>query len=84
MSLLSSNTVESPNPLSELIADEVYFLLDSEGLINQKSLRNYQIRKKFKEMRAENIGANIAINAIRDEYPYLQFDTLRKIVYDIK
>ena len=84
MSALSSNNLEALNPLSDLISDDVYFLLESEGLINQKSLRNYQIRQKFLELRSEKVGANVAISVIRNEYPYLQFDTLRKIVYDIK
>lgn len=72
------------NPLSELISDETFDLLHSKGLINQKSLRDYQIRKKFKNLRGQNINASDAIDLLRQEYPYLQFDTLRKIVYNIK
>ncbi len=75
---------EVGNPLSELISDDVYQLLESQGLINQKSLRNYLIRRKFKQMRNSEIGAAQAISQLRSEYPYLQFDTLRKIVYNIK
>ncbi len=75
---------EVGNPLSELITDDVYQLLESQGLINQKSLRNYLIRQKFKQMRRREIGAAKAISELRAEYPYLQFDTLRKIVYNIK
>jgi len=75
---------EVGNPLSELITDDVYQLLESQGLINQKSLRNYLIRQKFKQMRRSDIGAAKAIAELRSEYPYLQFDTLRKIVYNIK
>ncbi len=71
------------NPLSELISDEIFELLQSRGLINKKSLRDYEIRKKFKQMRNANISAAEAINRLRDEYPYLQFDTIRKIVYHI-
>ena len=75
---------ESPNPLSELISDETFNLLNSKGLLNEKSLRDYKIRKKFKNLRQSNVTASDAIDLIRDEYPYLQFDTLRKIVYHIK
>ncbi len=71
------------NPLSELISDEIFEMLQSRGLINKKSLRDYEIRKKFKQMRNANISAAEAINRLRDEYPYLQFDTIRKIVYHI-
>lgn len=71
------------NPLSDLISDDIYELLSSQGLIDEKSVRDYQIRKKFKQLRASKISAGDAIDAIREEYPYLQFDTIRKIVYQI-
>lgn len=74
----------SSNPLSELISDETFNLLNSKGLLNEKSLRDYQIRKKFKSLRSSNINASDAIDMLRKEYPYLQFDTIRKIVYHIK
>jgi hypothetical protein len=69
------------NPLAELISDDVYNLLISRGLIDEKSVRDYIIRKKFKNLRANKISASDAIETLREEYPYLQFDTLRKIVY---
>ncbi|MHB8853333.1 MAG: hypothetical protein ACYC6P_08275 [Ignavibacteriaceae bacterium] len=71
------------NPLSDLISDDIYELLSTQGLIDEKSVRDYQIRKKFKQLRASKISAGDAIDSIREEYPYLQFDTIRKIVYQI-
>jgi hypothetical protein len=71
------------NPLSDLISDEIYELLFSHGLIDEKAVRDYQIRKTFKNLRANKVSAGDAIDAIREEYPYLQFDTIRKIVYQI-
>ncbi|MCH7770451.1 MAG: hypothetical protein IIA49_05455 [Bacteroidetes bacterium] len=71
------------NPLSDLISDEIYDLLDTHGLIDEKAVRDYQIRKKFKQLRAGKITAGDAIDTIREDYPYLQFDTIRKIVYQI-
>lgn len=71
------------NPLSDIISDDIFELLDSQGLIDEKAVRDYQIRKKFKNLRASKISAGDAIDAIREEYPYLQFDTIRKIVYQI-
>jgi hypothetical protein len=70
------------NPLSELISDDIYELLRSHALLDEKAIRDYQIRKMFKEMRKE-LSAGDAIDKIRDMYPYLQFDTIRKIVYQI-
>lgn len=72
------------NPLSELISDDIFNLLNSKGLLNEKSLRDYQIRKKFKNLRKKNVNASDAIDMLRNEYSYLQFDTIRKIVYNIK
>ena len=71
------------NPLSDLISDDIFDLLNAHGLIDEKSVRDYQIRKKFKQMRAGKVSAGDAIDSIREEYPYLQFDTITKIVYQI-
>jgi len=71
------------NPLSDLISDEIYDLLDAHGLIDEKAVRDYQIRKRFKQLRATKVSAGDAIDTIREDYPYLQFDTIRKIVYQI-
>lgn len=71
------------NPLLELISDDIYELLTAHGLIDEKAVRDFQIRKKFKGLRAGKISAGDAIDSIREEYPYLQFDTIRKIVYQI-
>ena len=69
------------NPLSELISDDIYELLSSHGLIDEKSVRDFQIRKKFKLLRTSKVSAGDAIDEIRQDFPYLQFDTVRKIVY---
>jgi hypothetical protein len=75
------NNADGRNPIAELITDDVYTLLTSRGLIDEKSVRDYLIRKKFKDLRAKKVSSSNAIEALRDEYPYLQFDTIRKIVY---
>lgn len=71
------------NPLRDLVSDEVYKLLETHKLIDTKAVRDYQIRKKFKQLRSDKVSAGDAIDAIREDYPYLQFDTIRKIVYQI-
>jgi hypothetical protein len=71
------------NPLANLISDDIYDLLDSHGLIDEKAVRDYQIRKRFKLLRSTKVSAGDAIDTIREDYPYLQFDTIRKIVYQI-
>ena len=71
----------SHNPLKDLISDEIYSLLNERGLINEKSVRDYIIRNKFKALRDKKMNVGDAIEALREEYPYLQFDSIRKIVY---
>ena len=70
------------NPLADLISDEIYDLLTTRGLIHERAVRDYRIRKKFKALRAQKVRTGDAIDALREEYPYLQFDTIRKIVHN--
>jgi hypothetical protein len=69
------------NPLSGLISDETYVLLLEHDLLSEKAIRDYQIRCEFRRMRKRGIPAYEAIEMLRDAHPYLQFDTIRKIVY---
>ena len=78
MQMRESNLV---NPISELISDEIYSLLAKKNLINEKNLRDYRIKKRFKELRKNSFSSTEAIEAIREDYPYLQFDSIRKIIY---
>lgn len=79
---LSELKKDLSNPLSDLISNEIYEILESRGLINERSVRDYRIRKKFKLLRAQKVRTGDAIDALREEYPYLQFDTIRKIVHN--
>lgn len=72
---------EVSNPLSGLVTDEVYQILDEHDLLSEKGVRDFQIRQKFRAMRRSNVSAAEAIERLRDDYAYLQFDTIRKIVY---
>ncbi|MEE9431840.1 MAG: hypothetical protein V3V16_12405 [Melioribacteraceae bacterium] len=72
------------NPIAELISDEIYEILNTRGLINIKSVRDYKIRKRFDNLRDQEVSAGDAIENIRIDYPYLQFDSIRKIIYNGK
>ena len=74
--------INRKNPLSDLISDDIYNLLDTQGLINKKSVRDYIIRKRFNTLRKKEITAGKAIEEIQKDYPYLQFDSIRKIIYN--
>jgi hypothetical protein len=82
MSVVSPQ-MSSTNPLPELLSDDLFRILDEHNLLNEKGVRDYHIRKRFRELRAEGVPSYEAIESLRDEYAYLQFDTLRKIVYGL-
>lgn len=71
------------NPLSGLISDEVYHVLEDHNLLSDKGVRDFQIRQQFRRLREQNVTAYDAIENLRETYPYLQFDTIRKIVYKL-
>ena len=73
--------LKGTNPIANLISDEVYLKLASYNLLSSKGIRDYKIREQFKALRLARIPASEAIEQIRQEHPYLQFDTVRKIVY---
>lgn len=69
------------NPLKELVADEVYAVLVEYNLLDERNVRNYQIRQEFRSLRKKKVPATDAIEQLRERHPYLQYDTIRKIVY---
>lgn len=69
------------NPLSDLISDDIYELLNSRGLFDETSVRDRLIRRKFRMMRDQKVSVGDAIDNLLSEYPYLQFDTIKKIVH---
>ncbi len=70
------------NPLGDLIDDDTYDKLIKFKLLDEKAIRDYRIRKMYKDMRRE-MSAGEAIDKIQEMFPYLQFDTIRKIVYQV-
>jgi len=80
MEELNNNNREN-NPLSDLISNDIYDLLKSKDLFNETSLRDRLIRKRFKVLRTKKYRVSDAIDIIREDYPYLQFETIRKIVH---
>jgi hypothetical protein len=86
MQIDSSRTDKDPlanvNLLSDLVSDDVFQTLQEQGLLNDKAIRDYHIRKSFKEFR-KDMSTSEAIEKLQQLYPYLQFDTLRKIVYQL-
>ena len=70
------------NPFKEIITDEAYIFLAKEDLLNETAIRNYQIRKMFKELRAQKIGVVDSVRKVNNVYSYLAFETIRLIAYE--
>lgn len=43
-----------------------------------------EIKRKYLQLRDTGIPATDAIDLVLQEYPYLQYDTLRKIIYSVR
>ena len=72
------------NPLAEIVPDELYSVLRANDLINEKALRDFVIRRQFRQIKTErNMRTSDAILYLQSQYPYLQLDTIRKIVYRV-
>ncbi len=72
------------NPIHQIVSDELYSTLVQLNLLNKKVLRDFQIKRRYLELRHAGQRSADAIECILDEYPYLQFDTVRKIIYSVK
>ena len=72
------------NPIHQIVSDELYATLVELNLLNKKVLRDFQIKRRYLELRHDGFRSADSIERILDEYPYLQFDTVRKIIYSVK
>ncbi|MEM6262578.1 MAG: hypothetical protein AAGI38_08735 [Bacteroidota bacterium] len=72
------------NPIYQIVSDELYSTLEQLNLLNKKVLRDFQIKRRYLELRDQGNRSADAIDMLLNEYPYLQFDTVRKIIYSVK
>lgn len=71
------------NPVSDIVDKKTYEVLNKERVFSEKAIRDYIATKIFRYCRSElNMSAGDAIDTVREYYPYLRFDTVRKIVYN--
>jgi hypothetical protein len=79
-----TRAAKGANPLQEFLSDDLYQLLRANDIINEKGLRDFIIRRVFRKMKEQQeLRTADAINKIQELYPYLQIDTIRKIVYRV-
>ena len=68
------------NPLKSHIPDSIFEFLVKNNLIKEKGVRDFQIKERFRTLRKQ-YPTNKAIEILQQEYPYLQYETIRKIIY---
>ena len=72
------------NPIPELVSDDIFELLKSHDLLDDVKIRNYKMRKEYKSLREMRLRQCDAIELMMKDYPYLQFDSIKKIVVSSK
>lgn len=68
------------NPLKTHISDSVFEFLVKNNLLNEKGVRDFKIRNKFSSLKQKHSTQN-SIEILQTDYPYLQYETIRKIIY---
>ena len=68
------------NPLKSHIPDSIFEFLVKNNLLNEKGVRDFKIRQKFSSLKQQHTTQN-AIEILQSDYPYLQYETIRKIIY---
>ncbi len=71
------------NPICQIVSDELFHTLQKLNLLNQKVIRDFQIKRRYQHLRDQGHRSADAIDLILEEYSYLQFDTVRKIIYSV-
>jgi hypothetical protein len=68
------------NPLYKFISNEIYEILWSEGFLNERAIRDYYLKQQFQKLKKKHSPREIFM-MLREEFPYLSVDTVRKIIY---
>ena len=72
------------NPICQIVPDDLYQKLLKLNLINQKVIRDFEIKRRYLALREEGHRSADAIEKLLEDYSYLQFDTVRKIIYSVR
>jgi len=68
------------NPIHEFIPDDLYVTLKSMGFLDERTIRDYYLKKKFDDLRSQYTPREI-FRILQKEFPYICEDTIRKIIY---
>jgi hypothetical protein len=72
------------NPIANIVPDNMFHALLGMNLLNRKTIRDIEMKRKYNDLRNSGISSIHAIDYLLQEYPYLQFDTMRKIIYSVR
>lgn len=73
-------TLTDDNPLADLLTDKKFEELQKRGLLSKIGVRNHYMKNLFAQERAKGRDVNEAIEEVRCRFPYLLFDSIKKIV----
>jgi len=68
------------NPLSSHIPDQLFDFLVKNNLLSEKGVRDFKIKQEFKSLKNE-YPTHRVLEILQAKYPYLQYETIRKIIY---
>ena len=68
------------NPLRSHIPDQIFDFLVRNNLLSEKGVRDFKIKQEFKTLKSQH-PTRKALEILQSEYPYLQYETIRKIIY---
>ena len=68
------------NPLKSHLSDELFQFLIKHNLLREKGVRDYKIRQRYNRLKKDH-PTFLIIEMLQQEYPYLQHETIRKIIY---
>ena len=68
------------NPFKQHLSDDAYSFLLRNNLLREKGIRDFSIRLKYNTLKNE-YPTYIIIEMLQKQFPYLQYETIRKIIY---
>jgi len=68
------------NPLGSHISDQLFEFLVKNNLLSEKGVRDFKIKQEFKSLKNKYPTSRV-LEILQDKYPYLQYETIRKIIY---
>jgi len=79
MKTVAKEDLSDVNVIPELVTDEIYALLIEHRLLNPTKVRNYLIKRRYKQLREQKLPVEDCVETIWKDYPYLTYESIWKI-----